>query len=102
MVSEKINNIKKQIVKILKKHKVSRAGIFGSYARGEEKKNSDIDILIEVSGRRFSLLDLVKLEMILKEILKKKIDLLTYNGISPYLKERILAEEVRIIWTKTL
>ena len=97
MVSEKINNIKKQIVKILKKHKVSRAGIFGSYARGEEKKNSDIDILIEVSGRRFSLLDLVKLEMILKEILKKKIDLLTYNGISPYLKERILAEEVRII-----
>lgn len=44
----KIESIKKKIVPILKKHGVVRAGIFGSYARGEQNKNSDVDILIEV------------------------------------------------------
>ncbi len=96
MKMNKIDRIKKPIVNVLKKHKVKKAGIFGSYARGEESKSSDIDILIEpVDG--MSLLDIVRLEILLKKILKKKIDLLTYNGISPYLKENILAEEVRII-----
>ena len=85
---------KKLIKQILKKNKVRRAGIFGSYARGEEKKNSDIDILIEFDG---SLLDLVRMEREIKEKLKKKIDLVTYNGISPYLKDRILKEEIKII-----
>ena len=89
-----IEKIKKKIVKVLKKNNVKRAGIFGSYARGEEKKNSDIDILIKFNG---SLLDLVGLEMELKKILKKNVDLLTYNEISPYLRERILNEEVKII-----
>lgn len=89
-----IEEIKKKIVKILKKNKVVRAGIFGSYARGEAKKKSDVDILIEFDG---SLLDLVGLEMELKKILKIKVDLLTYGGISPYLKDRILNEEIKII-----
>jgi len=91
------NKIKKSIVNVLKKHRVKKAGIFGSYARGEEKKNSDVDILINVKGRKFSLLDLVRLEMLLGKILQKKVDLLTYNGINPHLKEYILKDEVRII-----
>jgi len=91
------NKIKKSIVNVLKKHRVKKAGIFGSYARGEEKKNSDVDILINVKGRKFSLLDLVRLEMLLEKILQKKVDLLTYNGINPHLKEYILKDEVRII-----
>ena len=94
MENKNIKEIKKKIIRILKKNKVVRAGIFGSYATGEQKKNSDIDILIEFNG---SLLDLVGLEMELKKILKIKVDLLTYGGISPYLKDRILNEEIRII-----
>ena len=95
-----IKSIKRKIVPLLKKNGVVRAGIFGSYARGEAKKRSDVDVLIEVKRRKFSLLDLVGLEMELEKKLGKKVDLLTYNGISPYLKERILNEEVRIIWKK--
>ena len=94
MKNKKIEEIKKKIIPILKKNKVVRAGIFGSYARGEEKKNSDVDILIDIN---VSLLELVGLEIELKKILKKKVDLLTYRGISPYLKDRILNEEIRII-----
>jgi hypothetical protein len=96
MKEKKIDKIKKPIVTVLKKHGVKKAGIFGSYARGEENKSSDIDILIE-PAQGMSLLDIVILEKLLKKLVKKKIDLLTYNGISPYLKECILNEEVRII-----
>ncbi len=92
-----INYIKKKIVPLLKKNNVIRAGIFGSYARGEQKKRSDIDILIQVKRRKFSLLDLIGLEIELGKKLGKKVDLLTYKGINPHLKERILREEVRII-----
>ena len=94
---KEIKKIKSKIIDVLRKNKVVKAGIFGSYARGEEKKNSDIDILIEVKGRKFSLLDLIGLEMALRKKLRKKVDLLTYNGIHPLLKENILNEEVRII-----
>ena len=90
----KIEKMKSKIVRILERAGVVRAGIFGSYARGEEKKNSDVDILIEFDG---SLLDLVGLEMELNKILGVKVDLLTYGGVSSYLKDRILGEEIRII-----
>lgn len=44
-----IEELKARIRKILKKHGVVRAGLFGSYARGEQKKNSDVDILVKTS-----------------------------------------------------
>jgi len=85
-----------KIKAILKKNKIKKAGIFGSYARGEQRKNSDIDILIQ-RPKKMSLFDLTGLEMILEEKLKKKVDLLTYNSINHLLKERILNQEVKII-----
>jgi len=91
-----IEKIKMKALPLLKKYDIVKAGIFGSYARGDYKKNSDVDMLIEVKSG-FSLLDLIGLEMELKKILKKKVDLLTYGCIHPLLKERILKEEVRII-----
>src|SRR3989344_7390872 len=42
---KEIEKIKSKIIKVLKKNKVSKAGIFGSYSRGEQKKGSDIDIV---------------------------------------------------------
>lgn len=91
---KEVEILKEKITLILKKEGVKKAGIFGSYARGEQKKNSDIDILVESDG---SLLDLVRLERILKEKLKKNIDLLSYGGINHRLKEIILNEEIKII-----
>ncbi|MCX6719707.1 MAG: nucleotidyltransferase domain-containing protein, partial [Candidatus Staskawiczbacteria bacterium] len=58
-----IQEIKRKISPILKKNGVKKAAIFGSYARGEEKKRSDVDILIEYEKNDKSLLDLVGLEM---------------------------------------
>lgn len=93
-----LKKICKKIIPILKKNGVVRAGIFGSYARGENNKKSDIDILVQVRKRqKFSLFDLTGLEMELEKALKKKVDLVTYRGISPYLKKYILKDEIRIL-----
>ena len=90
-----IEKIKPQIIKILKKNKIKKAGIFGSYARGEQKKDSDVDILVEYpKGMGLEFIG-VKLE--LEDELDRKVDLVTYKGIHPLIKKRILKEEVRII-----
>jgi len=94
-MDKNIEKIKSKIVKVLKKYGVVRAGIFGSYARGENKKNSDIDVLVEFSrpvGFEFA-----GIEFELEKKLKKKVDLLTYKSVHPLLKKRILSEEIRII-----
>lgn len=91
-----IAKIRKAITPLLKQNDVIRAGVFGSYARGQEKKNSDVDIAIRFRGKK-SLLSLARLEINIEKKLKKRADVLTYNSINPHLKERILNEEVRIL-----
>ncbi|MFQ5532195.1 MAG: nucleotidyltransferase family protein [Candidatus Nanoarchaeia archaeon] len=99
LIQNKINKslmeIKPKIIQILKKNKIKKAGIFGSYARGDQKKNSDIDILVEPpKGIGFGF---AGIEIQLSKELNKKVDLVSYNGLSPYLKDKILKQEVRII-----
>ena len=87
---------KSKIVKILRKHSVKRAGLFGSFARGEESEESDIDIVVEFEGRK-SLLDLVSLKLELEQVLHKEVDITTYNALHPLLKEQILKEQIPLI-----
>ena len=91
-----LKELKPKIVEILLKNGVAKAGIFGSYARGEETPKSDLDILVEFKGGK-SLLDLVRTERELGESINRKVDLVTYRSIHPLLKESILRDEVRII-----
>ena len=91
-----VKRIAKITKPIFKKHGVKRAGIFGSYARGDANKRSDIDILVQLQGRK-SYFDLIELEEQLQEKLGRKVDLLTYKSIHPLLKQQILKEEVRIV-----
>ena len=96
MKNKRIDDIKKNSVRILKKHGVKRAAIFGSVARGEASRKSDIDFLIEFKGKK-SLLDLVGLKLELQESLGRDVDILTYKSIHPLLKEKILAEQEVIL-----
>lgn len=94
----KINTIKKHIVPILRRQGVTKAALFGSAARGEMKKRSDIDILIKFKGQK-SLLDLVRLQFVLEDTLGRKVDLITYNSIHPLLRDIILNEQ-KVIYEK--
>lgn len=91
-----IKTIARYSLPILKKNGVIKAGIFGSYARGEQKKGSDVDMLIKFKGRK-SLLDLVGLQIELEEKLNRKVDVVTYKSIHPLLKKDILNDEVKIL-----
>ena len=97
MKNDKIvsNMIFKKVTSILIHYGAKEISIFGSYARGEEKKTSDLDIIVEFSERK-SLFDIVGIEQELSEALGIKVDLLTEKSISPYLIDRIKKEMVVI------
>lgn len=86
-----IEQIKKNKEYLQKEYNIKRIGIFGSYARGEESPDSDIDILVEFS-RVPDLFKYVAAEMYLESILHKKIDLVEKNSIRAELKNNILQE----------
>ena len=80
-----------KLVSILKKHGAKKIEIFGSYARGEQKETSDLDVIVEFEKRK-SLLEIMGIEQELEDALGIKVDLLTRASISPYLIERIEKE----------
>jgi hypothetical protein len=93
---EEINSIlKEHKEEFYKKYKVKEIGIFGSFVRGEQKKRSDIDILVEFEVLP-DLLKFIEMERYLEKLLKKKVDLVEKTGLKPRLKEIILEEVVYI------
>ena len=81
------------ILQLASRHGAHDVRVFGSVARGEAGPTSDIDLLVQMDRGR-SLLDLIELTQELESVLQRKVDVLTDEGLSPYLKERIQAEAV--------
>ncbi|MFA5856844.1 MAG: nucleotidyltransferase family protein [Candidatus Pacearchaeota archaeon] len=91
-----IDEIKNKIIRILKSNDVIRAGLFGSYARGDYNEDSDLDILVEFKGNK-SIFDISKLKLQLEDEINKSIDIITYKSINPLLKKEILLEEIKLL-----
>jgi predicted nucleotidyltransferase len=98
--NKKIEELKRALEPVFKRSGVVRASVFGSFARGEDRQDSDIDILIEFSGDK-TLIDLVRLQREIETLIKKKVDLLTYNSVHPRLKEYIMKDEIKIYGQRT-
>jgi len=81
-----------KLMDIFRRNNVHRIALFGSFAREDAGPDSDIDLLVTFS-RRVGLMALVRLERELSDRLDRKVDLLTENSISPYLRDRILREQ---------
>jgi hypothetical protein len=88
--------IKKEILPILKKHGVIKAAIFGSTARGDAKRSSDIDILVEFKETP-SLFAIGGLYADLKDRLKKRPDIVMYSSIDRRLKPFIMRDKIDIL-----
>ncbi len=83
--------IETTVISILGRYGARKIGLFGSYARGEQRPDSDLDLLVEFADGK-SLLTLVRIERELSENLGIKVDLLTEQAISPYLIDRVKSE----------
>ena len=93
-MDSKIRNI---IVNHLKEFNPLKVGVFGSFARGDNKKGSDIDILVEFKNPP-SLLTLIRLENELSEILGSKVDLVTTGAIkNKRIKDSIKKDLISIL-----
>lgn len=90
-----VNELKDIVIPVLKKHKVTKAGVFGSFAKNSATEKSDIDILVELTDPA-SLLDFIGIRQELEEVLKKPVDLVEYRAIKPIIRDSILNSEVRI------
>jgi len=88
---------KKEILK--QKFKVKSLEIFGSYARGEQRKNSDLDIIVEFE-EPVDLFSFILLENYLSRIFGVKVDLVTKEALKERIKESILKEAVKL-WFKS-
>ena len=84
-----------EIAHISARHGARCVRVVGSAARGEERPVSDVDLLVSMERGR-DLLDLVALEQELTEVLRRDVDVLTDEGLSPYLKTQIQAEAVAV------
>ena len=80
---------------LIKEFKVKELGIFGSYARGEQKRGSDIDILIAFS-RTPGFFDFLKLEERLGKLLKGRVDLVMKGSLKPFIGKNVMREVIYI------
>lgn len=96
MIQNTLEEIREKALPILKKAAIKKATLFGSYARGDNTEKSDIDILISFPEST-TLLDVARLKRQLEDQLQKKVDLVSYNAISPLIRESILKNQYPVL-----
>ncbi len=90
-----MKKLKESMAILRDKYNVKNLEIFGSYVRGEQKKRSDLDILVEFT-ETIDLFKYIELENYMGEILGVKVDLVMKDTLKPRIKDRILNEAIPV------
>ncbi|MFI5382950.1 MAG: nucleotidyltransferase family protein [Methanosarcina thermophila] len=90
-----IRILRQHLPEIREKYSVSYLGVFGSYVRGEQTGESDLDILVEFDETP-GLLKYIELEYYLSDLLGVKVDLVTRTGLKPNIGKRVLNEVISL------
>jgi predicted nucleotidyltransferase len=91
-IKEKLKNLQPELHE---KYGVSKIGVFGSFSRGEEERDSDIDILVEFD-KDIDIFEYIDLRDFLSKSLSRKVDLVTKDAIKPLIKDDIMKEVIYI------
>ncbi len=94
-LEEVLNSLKALKPELKESFGVKSLGVFGSYARGDTKRNSDLDLLVEFD-RVPTMFEFVRLERHLAKVLGVKVDLVMKTALKPEIGKRILAEVVPV------
>jgi predicted nucleotidyltransferase len=89
-----ISTLKEHEKLIRQKFGVKRIGIFGSFARGEEREDSDLDVLVVFEEGQKTFDNYMDLKFYLEDLFGRKIDLVTEKALKPQLKDIILKDVV--------
>lgn len=94
-LQNKLQLIRQLTPTLQKKYQVKKIGIFGSYARAEQTRNSDIDVLVELN-KPIGMFAFLDLEQLLSRHLKRPVDLVTKLALKPATKKGILKDTVYV------
>ena len=96
-MKESFNNMLPILQAELKKQPIIRAWLFGSYSRGEETEDSDVDILVEYdSNSRLSLMTISRIMVALSEAIGKKVDLVEEGHVLPFAQDSVDRDKILI------
>ena len=87
------------IIKYFETRPVLKAYLFGSYARNDADYQSDIDILVDLDYTQRIGLQFIQMKIDLEKLLNKKVDLVSSNGLSPYIKP-LVENEKQLIYAR--
>jgi hypothetical protein len=96
MAKISIADLNSRVLPILKRNNVRSASLFGSFARGESKENSDIDMIVEY-GVGTTLFKAAKLKLELENELGCRVDLVSPDYLHPKIKRDIAKDQIRIL-----
>ena len=94
-----LSRYQSQIDQIAKSNNITYLGLFGSYARGEQTKKSDIDLLVNFN-KKLSLLDLIGTEELLSQVLNAPVDLIPSDSLNKYVKPYVAKDLITIYGQK--
>lgn len=94
-VDKVLKDKREEVLRIAACHGARNVRVFGSLARGEARPDSDVDILIQLDPGR-SLLDLIAIKQDLEDLLGCAVDVVTEAAISPYMRDQVLKEAIRL------
>ena len=92
-IAKKLKAKRGDVLRIAAQHGARNLRVFGSVARGDSDRDSDLDLLVEMESGR-SLIDMGGLLMELQDMLGCKVDVVSEKGLSPRIRERVLGEAV--------
>jgi predicted nucleotidyltransferase len=92
---EELKEKREKILAIARRHGARRVQVFGSLVRGETRKDSDVDFLIELEPGR-TLLDVIAIKQDLEDLLQSKVDVVTKSAVSPYIRDEIVSQAISL------
>jgi len=92
---ELLEQRREDILRAAAEHGASNVRVFGSCARGDARPESDVDVLVDLDPER-TMFDLGGLLMDLQDILGRRVDVVTEGALHWYIRDRVLAEAVRL------
>jgi hypothetical protein len=87
-----LHTLRTHLPELRKRYGVCTLGVFGSYVRGERRRRSDLDVLVEFDERPLTLVQFIELEHYLSDLLGTKVDLVEKSALKPAIGRRILQE----------